>query len=183
MLCFSLPSVGFSSLILSHSHSFSFSFSLSHRGGKVPSRGSVAKAGLAPLSRRGSLVSLWKKLWLIINISLTYNARQALEEPAGRGSCHSGVVSDCRPNSGTQWSVMKLLDLFVELLQHPTRISTQSLRLYYVQIWHLPDHKLRKQSWSKREQNVVESHFSFFYSHLNFFKFCSDLSQGNMSSS
>lgn len=130
MLCFSLPSVGFSSPILSHSHSFSFFPFLSLTGGKVPSRGSVAEVRPAPLSRCGSIVSLWKKLRLIINISLTYNARQALEEPAGRGSCHPGVVRDGRPGSGTQWRLFKLFNLFVQLLPHPSRACTQSVPCY-----------------------------------------------------
>lgn len=42
-----------------------------------------------------------KKLRLIIDISLTYNTQQAIEEPAGQGSCHSGAMSDGGPGSGS----------------------------------------------------------------------------------
>lgn len=65
-------------------------------GIKVPLRGSVAQAWPDLLCHRGRLVSQWRKkkkkgCWLIINISVTYNTLQALEEPAGEGNCHSRV--------------------------------------------------------------------------------------------
>lgn len=143
MLCFSLPSVGFSSLILSHSHSFSFFLLLSLVCGKLPLRDSVAEVWPASLSRCGSLVSRWKKLRLIINISLTYIARQALEEPAGRGNCHPGVVRDGRPGSGTQWSLIRLFNLFLQLLPHPSRLCIQSVVHCYVLISCLSNSKGR----------------------------------------
>lgn len=37
------------------------------------------------------------------------------------------MVSDGRPGSGTHWSVMKLFNLFVQPLPHPSRICTQPL--------------------------------------------------------
>ena len=155
MLCFSLPSVGFSSPILSHSHSFSLS--LSH-GWKSTIEGSVAKARQAPLSRRGSLVSLWKKLWLIINISLTYNAQQALEEPAGRRNCHPGVVRDGRPGSGTHWSLIKLFNLFVQLLTHPSQICTQSVLwscVYLIQTLNLQHLDIFHSSWEQVSSALI----------------------------
>lgn len=72
-------------------------------GIKVPLRGSVAQAWPDPLCHRGRLVSQWKKeRRLIINISVTYNTLQALEEPAGKGNCHSRVES--RPSTGARYS-------------------------------------------------------------------------------
>lgn len=69
--------------LLSHSHSFPLLFLT---GGKVLLK-ELSDWGLL-----GSFVLPWesgltakKKLRLIINISLTYNAQQALKEPTGRG--------------------------------------------------------------------------------------------------
>lgn len=69
--------------LLSHSHSFPLLFLT---GGKVLLK-ELSDWGLAWFLCL--TVGVWshckKKLRLIINISLTYNAQQALKEPAGRG--------------------------------------------------------------------------------------------------
>lgn len=91
--------LGASALLFSPTLAPFLSFTLSSSGlSALPVR-----AWPALLFRRGSPVSMGKKkkLRLIIDISLTYNAQQAIEEPAGQGSCHSGAMSDGRPGSGS----------------------------------------------------------------------------------
>lgn len=152
MPCFSLPSVGYNSLYAPTLTHFLFSFSGVE---KYCWRSSVTEPCLVPLSYRGSLVSLRKKkLRLIINISLTYNAQQALKEPAGRGKLTpmggeasiTSLWSYCHFNLWPQFNIW-----------HTIRCSDYALLRYKKQKWN----KLLRFCWRRVSLCLSTVQFSF----------------------
>lgn len=91
--------LGASALLFSPTLAPFLSFTLSNSGLSTQPVRALACAFVSPWE--SSLSGKKKKLRLIIDISLTYNTQQAIEEPAGQGSCHSGAMSDGGPGSGS----------------------------------------------------------------------------------
>lgn len=138
--------------LLSHSHSFPLLFLT---GGKVLLK-ELSDWGLL-----GSFVLPWesgltakKKLRLIINISLTYNAQQALKEPAGRGKLTpmggeasiTSLWSYCHFNLWPQFNIW-----------HTIRCSDYTLLRYKKQKWN----KLLRFCWRRVSLCLSTVQFSF----------------------